>query len=230
MNYLYDAALIVIILSCIVISRRKGFISSSRNILSLILTAVLLTYMMPAVLGFIQMSPIKGMVKEMVSENITKSYEREDIPKDTVTSDKEGTKDVFEKLSLPLFIESGVKSNIAGMTEVKNSVMSVITESITLMILKVLAMILIFFMVKLLVFLLLKILDTLFKIPGLKQINRFLGMLLGIVNSLLLIYAICGAIAVFAPAEKLPLIEQTINSTYLVKYFYENNILLSLFI
>ena len=85
-------------------------------------------------------------------------------------------------------------------------------------------------MVKFFVFLLLKILESLFKLPGLKTINRLLGAGLGVINALLLIYIICGAVSLFAPADKLVLIEETVQNTYILKYFYENNLLLSLFV
>ena len=116
------------------------------------------------------------------------------------------------------------------MKDLKNNVMEVITDSLTLMILRVLSMLLVFLLVRIFVFLILKVLESLFEIPGLRVVNKGLGAILGIINSLLLIYIICGAVSFFAPTEKLVLIEEAVGKTYILKYFYENNVLMSLFI
>lgn len=230
MNYICDGILILGIALCIFFSMKKGFISASKSILSLILTAVLLSSMQPAVLGFIQSTAASGAVREMVSKNIAASYKRQELPEDTDTTDTQNTEIICTSLGFPKFMENSIKKTVSQMTEIKNNVMEVITDAVTLMILKVIAMLLVFLIVRIFVFLLLKILESLFRIPGLNLINRALGAVLGVINALLLVYIICGAVSLFAPAEKLVLIEETVKSTYILKYFYENNLLMSLFI
>ena len=230
MNYIWDGILILAIVLCVVFSMKKGFISASKSILALILTAVLLSSMQPQVLGFLQSTAASESIRNMVSKNISSSYQKQQLPEDADTTDTQNTEKICTSLGFPKFMENSIKKTVSGMTEIKNNVMEVITDAVTLMILKVIAMILVFLLVRIFVFLLLKILQGLFELPGLKTINRSLGAVLGVINALLLIYIICGAVSLFAPAEKLILIEETVKSTYLLKYFYENNLLMSLFI
>lgn len=230
MNYILDGVLILAAAICIGISMKKGFISASRRILALILTAVLLTSVQPAMLNMLQSTPASDAIRKMVSKNIEASYKREGLPEDTDTTDEEGTKTIVSLLGFPQFMKKSIDKTVSQMTEIKNNVMEVITDAITLMILKLLSVILLFLLVKLFVFLFLKILESLFDLPGLKTINRFLGACLGVINALLLIYIICGAVSLFTPADKLVLVEETVKSTYIVKYFYENNLLMMLFV
>lgn len=230
MNYIWDGILILAIALCVVFSMKRGFISASRSILALILTAVLLSSMQPVVLGFLQSTAASNVIRGMVSKNITSAYQKQQLPEDTDTTDTENTEIICSSLGFPEFMENSIKKTVSQMTDIKNNVMEVITDAVTIMILKVIAMILVFLLVRLFVFLILKMLEGLFKLPGLKTINRVLGAALGVINALLLIYIACGAVSLFAPAEKLIVIEETIKSTFLVKYFYENNILISLFI
>lgn len=230
MNYIWDGILILAILLCIVFSMKKGFISASKSILALILTAVLLSSMQPQVLGFLQSTKASDGIRNMVSKNILSAYQKQQLPEDTDTTDTKNTEIICTSLGFPKFMENSIQKTVNGMTEIKNNVMEVITDAVTLMILKVMAMLLVFLLVRIFVFLLLKILESLFELPGLKLINKSLGAVLGVINALLLVYIICGAVSLFAPAEKLTLIEETVKSTYLLKYFYENNLLMSLFV
>ncbi|HAL63075.1 MAG TPA: hypothetical protein DCO93_01365 [Clostridiales bacterium] len=230
MNYIWDGILILAIAACIGFSMKKGFISASKSILALILTAVLLSSMQPAVLGFLQSTAASQGIRNMVSKNIASSYQKQQLPEDADTTDTKNTEIICQSLGFPQFMVSSIKKTVSQMTEIKNNVMEVITDAVTLMILKVIAMILVFLLVRIFVFLLLKLLESLFRLPGLKMINRTLGAVLGVINALLLVYIICGAVSLFAPAEKLILIEETVKNTYILKYFYENNLLISLFI
>ena len=228
--YILDIALIAIMLFLIILSAKKGFIRSSKSILALILTAVLLTSMHGAVFGFLQSSKIGDAIHKTVGKNITKTYEKEQLPENTNTTDTATALMICASLGLPKFMQNSISATISEMSEIKNNVMEVITDSIVSIILRVLAMILLFLLVRVFVFIILKILESLFTLPGLKTLNRTLGMLIGIVNALLAVYIICGAITLFAPMDSLTDIKTAIDSTYILKYFYNNNLLLSLFV
>lgn len=225
-----DAILIAVIIYLVAASAKKGFIRASRSIVALLLTAVLLTSLQPVVLNFLQQSPLGDNIKLMVSKNVTKTYEKENLPQDTVTTDTEQSLLICEALSLPSFLSDSIESSIKQMSEIKNNVMEVITDSISLLILRLISIILLFLAVRLFVFLILKLLESLFGLPGLKTINRTLGAAIGIFNALLAVYIICGAVSLLTPMDKLQAVQTAIDSTYVLKYFYHNNLLMSLFV
>lgn len=229
-GYILDGILVAVIILCVVFSAKKGFIRASRNILALILTAVLLTSMQPIMLTFLQSSPLGDNIKRIVAENVTKTYEKEQLPEDTDTTDTETSLMICEALSLPKFLSDSIETSIKQMSEIKNNVMEVVTDSITQLIMQVIALILLFIAVRIFVFLILKILESLFGLPGLRTVNRTLGAVIGIFNAMLCVYIICGAVSLLTPMDKLSAVQEAVSSTYVLKYFYDNNLLLSLFV
>jgi len=230
MSYICDGVLILASALCIGISMKKGFISASKKILALILTAILLSSVQPHMLNLLQSTPVSSAVRTMVAKNVSSSYEKEKLAEDTDTTNTEETQVIVSSLGFPKFMQNSINKTVSGMTEIKNNVMEVVIDAVTLMVLKLLSVLLLFLIVKIFVFLLLKILEGLFQLPALNTINRLLGAGLGVINALLLIYLVCGAVSLFAPSEKLEIIEATVKNTYILKYFYENNLLMALFI
>ncbi len=225
-----DIVLIVVVAFFVIMSARKGFISASKNIITLILTVTLLASMQGVVLDALQNSPLGDNIKKMVSENVTKTYRAENLPEETDTTDTEKSIMICEAMSLPAFMTKSIEESIHQMSEIKNNVMEVITDSITLLIMRIIALILLFILVRIFVFLAVKILESLFKLPGLNAINKSLGAVIGVINALLVIYIICGAVSVFTPTDKLALISETMDQTILLGYLYNHNLLLGLLI
>ena len=230
MGYVLDIVLLAIISFFVIWAARKGFIASSKTIITLILTVTLLASMQTVVLEALQNSPLGDNVKEMVSKNVTKTYEAEDFPEDADTTDTQQSIMICQAMSLPTFLSNSIEQTMLQMSEIKNNVMEVITDSITLLIMRIIAMLLVFVIVRILVFLAMKFLESLFGLPGLKTINKVLGGIIGVINALLAVYIICGGVSLLVPTDKLSIVSQTIEQTMLLKYFYNNNLLLSLFV
>lgn len=230
MGYILDIILVAVIIFFVLMSAKKGFISASKNIITLILTVTLLASMQSVVLESLQKSPLGDNIKEMVSKNVTKTYQAENLPEGADTTDTEKALMICESMSLPTFLANSIEESIRGMSEIKNNVMEVITDSLTNLIMRIIALILLFILVRIFVFLAVKLLESLFGLPGLKTINKTLGAAIGVINALLAIYIICGLVSLFVPTDKLSLVSAAIDQTMLLKHFYNNNLLLSLFV
>ena len=230
MGYGLDIIFVAVVLFFVILSSKRGFISASKNILTLVLTVTLLASMQGVVLSALENSPLGDSIKKTVSENVLKTYEAEALPENTDTSDTETSVMICRAMSLPTFLADSIEESIREMSEIKNNVMEVITDAITSLIMRLIALILLFILVRVFVFLAVKLLESLFKLPGLKTINRTLGAVIGVINALLAVYIICGAVSVFVPTDKLSLVSEMIDQTFILGYFYNNNLLLSLFV
>jgi hypothetical protein len=71
------------------------------------------------------------------------------------------------------------------------------------------------------------IINTAAKAPVINSVNRILGALLMTVNMLFVIFLVLALVSLFAPADSE--LFDMINNTYTVKYLYNYNILLQLF-
>ncbi len=229
MVLIFDIALIAIIASIILYYSKKGIISASKNIITIILTVVLLTSMQSVVLDMLQSTTLGDSIKQRVSESVTKVYEEKNLPENADTTDSEQALEICESMALPSFLSKSIEKSLGQMTEVRNNVMEVITDTLTMLIMRIIALILLFVMVRVFVFLIVKFAESLFELPVLKSINRTLGAIMGVVNALILIYIVCGLTSLFVPADKLADVTEIINQTTLLKYFYNNNLLFGLF-
>lgn len=230
MYYILDAILILVITFCIIFSMKKGFVSVSKSFISLILTWILMSSVQPMLLDALKSSMFGEKIREKVSENISSVYEKEDFAKETNTADIDAAEKICEALGFPAFVENSIKSTVSGMEKVEKNVMDVITDAVTQMVLNILSMLLMFLLVRLAVFLIVKMLEAAFEMPGLKKINKTLGAILGIVNALLIVYISCAAVSLFTPADSRILIDAAVMKTLILKYFYENNVLMLLFV
>lgn len=228
MSYIWDIILVAGMLCCIILSAKKGFIGACKNIVSIILTVILMSTMHPVILNGLQSSNLGNDIKKVVTENVTKTYEKEQISEETDTTDTEKSVEICKALGLPSFIEKDIEKSLVEMAQIRNNVMEVITDALSLLIMKIIALLILFIIVKLFVFLAMKILESLFSLPVLKSVNTGLGALIGIINALLIVYLICGVLNLVVPMDKMPKVQETVSSTYVLKYFYDNNLLLSL--
>ena len=229
MVLIFDIVLIAVIVSIILYYSKKGIISASKNIITIILTIVLLTSMQGVVLDMIRSTTLGDSIKQRVSESVTKVYEEKNLPENADTTDSDTALEICESMALPSFLSKNIEKSLGQMTEVKNNVMEVITDTLTMLIMRIIALILLFVMVRVFVFLIVKFAESLFELPVLKSINRTLGVIMGIVNALIFIYIVCGLVSLFVPADKLVDVTEMINQTVVLKHFYNNNLLFGLF-
>ena len=233
MNYIFDLALIAIITAAVLIARRRGFLKSSYTVLSLLISVVLIVMLQQPFTDYLTSSALGQTVREKVSEQVLGTAE-EDMAAIQGEEDGETAVKVGEMMGLPTFLMEFLDEKLAKQTEavetMKNDALVVLTDTVTEVILKIVSIILLFLAVRLGVFLLLRLLDLLFKLPVLSGVNSFLGMIVGALNGLLAVYILCAVLTILAPTESLSVIGDIVDKTLIVKYFYNNNLLIELFI
>lgn len=233
MHYIFDIVLIAIITASVIISKRRGFLKSSYTVLSLIISAVLIVTLQQPFTEYLSSSALGQTVREKVEEQVL-GISEEEMAEIEDTEDAETAVKVGEMMGLPVFLMDFLDEKLEKQAEavetMKNDALTVLTDTVTEVILKIASIILLFLLVRVGVFLLLRLLDLIFKFPLLSGVNSFLGMMIGAFNGLLIVYIICALLTLLAPTESLSSIGDIVDSTILTKYFYNNNLLIELFI
>ncbi len=233
MNYVFDLILIGIITAAVLISKKRGFLKSSYTVLSLLISVVLIVTLQQPFTEYLTTSALGQTVREKVSEQVIGTAE-EDMAAIEDKEDGEAAVKVGEMMGLPEFLMDFLDEKLEKQTEaveiMKNDALAVLTDTVTEVILKIVSIILLFLAVRVGVFLLLRLLDILFKLPVLSSVNALLGMVVGALNGLLAVYILCAILTLLAPTESLSVIGDIVDKTLIVKYFYNNNLLIELFI
>ena len=81
---------------------------------------------------------------------------------------------------------------------------------------------------KLILYLVFMLIEGIFSLPMLNGANRLLGGCIGLLSGIVLIYILCGVLSL--NVSNSVEIREIIDKTYIVKYFYDYNILMNLFV
>lgn len=218
-SLIIDIMAAVLIIMAFIVGSSKGLVKSVWRVAAWVITAVLVFILLEPTVDFLSGTKIASTINDTVCDKLQSK-----IPNMEGTASEEQTSKV---LGLPSFI-----TNNLDLKDIKaeedgnlNEAASGLAQQITLIIIKISAFIVLFLILRMLLAILFKVLDTASKLPIINSANKLLGGLLGAVNVLFIIYIICAAVSLFAAGDN---IADIINKSYIVKYFYNNNILLQL--
>ena len=193
MSTVLDLIVVGIIVVCVLISIKKGFVRSVLGIISLILTFFIISSVAKPTAEFIYESVIEEKVCNTISEKYTAAEETgtdfiwESLPSFiTNTAENAGIKKdevgkILKREETPENIAQNISDDI-----IKPSVLSILTFIIDAVLFVVLMLIFRF---------LSKIVCKLFKAPVLNQVNALLGGVLGFVKGVIISALVCALLS-----------------------------------
>jgi len=205
LNYslILDLILIAVLGISAFVMSGKGLFKLIYKISSILITIIAVIMFSGFVEDYVETSPVGEKIAQSVELHITSQNPSEN---------EDGLSE------MPDYITRSVN-------EIKeNTVAPIVTDIIVSLI----SAIIIYLIVKLILYILFFFIKGIFKLPLLKQVNRFAGVCVGFVSGLIIIYIACGILSV--NVSNTTEIRYVIDNTYFVKYFYDNNLLMSIFI
>ncbi|GEM_PF-2743285 len=213
---LLDGVVVLIFAGCILFAFKRGFMKSSYTIISLILTIVLMYVLKTPFESYIAQSSLGKTIEENLTYHIGKNMENDSL-------------ESSENLGLPKFLQVQIQGQIDAAGQATSDFITNVSSAVAKSVIQMVAVVLLFLLIRIGVFILLKVLDVVFKLPILNFVNKTAGILMGVLNALLLVYLVSAAVMFIVPAEDLSAFNQTMNQTYIARTFYNNNILMKLF-
>lgn len=196
-----DIVVSVIIVAAYVIGSRRGLVKTVWNAVSWIAAVAAVFLLIQPAVEVVQKTPVadnlNAKIYTMMQEKPEESIQRESV--------------------MPKFMTEN--------TDIIDSISEKTAEDITALVLKIAVGLSLFIIIKLVLLILFAVINAISKLPFVNSTNKLLGGLLGVVNIMFVIYALCAAITLMTDNEE---ILGIINSSYVIKYFYDNNILMQL--
>lgn len=196
-----DIVVSVIIVAAYVIGSRRGLVKTVWNAVSWIAAVAAVFLLIQPAVEVVQKTPVadnlNAKIYTMMQEKPEESIQRES--------------------AMPKFMTEN--------TDIIDSISEKTAEDITALVLKIAVGLSLFIIIKLVLLILFAVINAISKLPFVNSTNKLLGGLLGVVNIMFVIYALCAAITLMTDNEE---ILGIINSSYVIKYFYDNNILMQL--
>lgn len=207
-----DLIILLIIISSLLLGYKRGLINTAAGAVGFLIALILSFTLNNALMGFLKNNtPIYSSINKSVEETVRTLVDGE---KSNNTEENSLIKFVNEiKNANPEFKENLIKTN---------------SEKITNMIMKTVSFMLIYILVSLIVSILTTMLNGIFSLPLLDIVNNLGGLAINGIVTLLKIEVILVIINLLSPLSFMKGLIDVINQTTLIKFLYENNILLGL--
>lgn len=204
-----DIILIALLVLAFFIGYKKGFVKSVWKITALILTIVLILILKTPAIKFLSGTNLAVTINTKISESLPQG----------------GGVNIAQTLNLPEFLQGEVDSQIT--TAQGLPISDTVNSSLTSLFITIIACVGLFIIIRLILAAVFMIITAVTELPLIKGVNKLVGGLLGAVNILFIVYLLLAVMSLFASADNM--LFEEINNTQLVKYLYNYNILLQLF-
>lgn len=208
-----DIVLIALLLIAFTVGYKKGFVKSVWKIAALVITIALVMMLKTPAVNYLSGTSLAETINTKVSE--------------TVSLPQGGGVNIAESLNLPKFMQSEVNDQISSDPNTQISINDTVNSSLTSLFITIITCTGLFIIIRLILTAVFMIVSGITELPIIKGVNKLVGGLLAAVNTLFIIFLALALVSMFAPADSK--LFEAINNTYLVKYFYNYNILLQLF-
>ena len=209
MGIIFDICVIAIMALSIFLGYRKGLVK---------IAVKLCAFLIAIIVSLVFYKPVSNLI--IINTELDEKIE--DVIAGKFTEEKnidESDKSFLNNIQV--YIDDTI-------VETKNGIVENVSKEISERLINILAMIGIFIVTRLILILLVLISDLITNIPIIKQFNKLGGVFYGIIRGMLLIYGILSIVFLVISISSNNNILTTIDSSFITKFMYENNILLNI--
>lgn len=211
MGIIFDIIIIAIIAINIFICYKKGLVKLAVGLIAVLASIILaLILYKPVSNVIINKTEIDEKIENIIIENFSA-----DTPENGET----------KYVGLIDYLEKYVKD---AATKTQNELVYETAGTMSVKIINIVVLLAIFIIARAILVLLTFISDMITSLPLIKQFNEIGGVLYGIIKALLIIYVILAIVFLIVLISGKSTIADLISSSYITKFFYDNNILLNM--
>ncbi len=203
-----DLVCIAIILICVVIGAKRGFVKTVMGFVSLILSIFLGVTLYNPFVNLMMSVPFMADILEGIKTSIANTV------KPTITAAVDGNMpEYLSKLISPEMLTSGADAIAAAAAETVFAVILVIIFIIV---------------IKIGIALIMGMLGIMTKVPVIKQLNQVLGGAAGLLIGLVLCYITAAIVFIVAAYGGGDVLYEGVQTSFIAKYFIDNNIIINM--
>ena len=208
---IFDIILVAIIALNIFICYRKGLVKLAVGLIA-VLAAIIISLLLykPVSNIIIENTEFDEKIENTIIENFSVEVEEQ----------QEETDNGFMK-----YMEKYVNDSV---NKTRNQIVLEASNVIATKVINICAFLGIFIIARLVLILLTFVADIIMSLPILKQFNKAGGIIYGLIKALLIIYVILAIIFFIIYISGNTTLSNAISSSYITKFFYNNNLLLNL--
>lgn len=221
MNWVDIAVLIILTINSLV-GVREGFIVTVFNLAGFIISYYIAKSYYPVVSKYIIANPdFFDKIKEFVSEKIQPLVEKNAVANDMNS--------MLQGIKLPKSIMEGISQNThldSYVKDMTDTASNLIAESLTHMLINIVSFLITFAIAWLVIMIIVKVIDSFASLPILNQFNKLLGLSVGFIKGILILYLIFAVLTPIVSFSPNGAIAKGVFDSKFGYYLYDNNILL----
>ena len=211
MGIILDIILIAIMAISIFFGYKRGLVKVAVKLCALLIAIVVtLVFYKPVSNIIISNTQLDEKIESIIIENGTKKLEK---------SDEEDKTNFLEDMQQ--YVDETI-------TNTQNAIIENAAKQISVKLINIAVIIALFIVTRLALIVLVLISDLITSLPIIKQFNELGGAIYGIIRGLALIYLILALTFFITSIADSSVVSNTINTSIITKFMYENNILINL--
>lgn len=210
----------------VIFGMKRGLVRMLLSFGSIFVVLILVNFLNPIAKQTLSASPVYDSVYSRVDEYVAKNIK--DATKNVTDTGVESQKNIIDNLALPDSIKESLNENNTknSYAEMKvNSFAEYLTKAITDMIIGALSFVLLFIIIFVLLKILIRVIDLITKLPVIHAFNSVGGGLVGLIESLFIIWIACIIVTMFSTTDFGKQICDGIASNEILSWIYDNNLI-----
>lgn len=210
MGIIFDIIIIAIIALNVYACYKKGLVNLAVGLIAVVAAIIL------AVIFY---KPVTNLIVENteIDEKIQSTIVETFAP--------EGEEGQVEYVGILSYLETEIGNAV---NDTKNEVVYQTASAMSVKIINLIAFIVIFTVVRVVLFALTFVADAITSLPILKQLDDVGGIVYGLIKALLIVYVVLAVVSLIVGFTSNTTIADAISSSFVTKFFYNNNLLLNL--
>lgn len=210
----------------IILGMKKGLVRMLLSFGSVFVVLILVNFLNPIAKQALSASPMYDGIYSRVDEYVAQNIK--DATKSATDTGVESQKAIIDDLPLPDSVtktlnENNTKNSYAEMKV--NSFADYLTKALTDMIIGALSFVLLFILIFILLKVLIRVMDIITKLPVIHAFNAAGGGLVGLIESVFIIWIACIVVTMFSTTDLGKQICDGIASNEVLSWIYDNNMI-----
>lgn len=210
----------------IIFGMKRGLVRMLLSFGSIFIVLILVNFLNPIAKNVLSNSPVYDSVYNRVDEYVAQNIK--DATKNTTDIGEKTQKRIINDLPLPDSITDSLNdnNNTKKYTEMKvDTFGDYLNKALTDMIIGALSFILLFIIIMILLKVLIRVMDLVTKLPVIHTFNSVGGGLVGLIESLFIIWIACIVVTLFSTTDFGKTICDGIASNEILSWIYDNNLI-----
>ena len=236
MGIAIDLVLIFIILVNVFIGYKRGLIKVAFSIFAFLIALIAtLILVKPISYLIINNTQIDENIKLIIVKNNkfdSENQESKELENSKIENNQEEQENEIEPKKEQEENNTFIKKYVYGIisektNEAKNKAIESVADTVSIKIVEILTAIILYIGIRIIIIFLSFLSDTIAKIPIIKQFNEAGGIVYGLLKSIVIIYLLLTIIFIINSIKGSGPIGDAIENSYITKYLYNNNIIVS---